>query len=398
MTQGQGRCIIGLTGSFGSGCSYVAQNVLVHRGYKLASLSKALRDLFQQQKAKDPTSVPRCELQDFGDEIRGSKGPDFFGRKVLEEIQKSGADDKWVVDSIRNPAEARALRNYSQRFYLFGVFADRDNRWRRVKAVYGDDRRRFEEDDANDIGDRSAAYGQRVGDCFYEADVVFANDKHIDAVGNSDFARLAGRIGTFVELVENPLTRKQPSDKEALMAIAYALSQRSSCAKRKVGAVIVDAMGNIISSGYNEVPSNEQPCNQQYVSCYRDYISDKFFATLKEAVPAVEGQEEQLRTRFREQFRILDLCRALHAEENAIVNLARSGHSESLSKCKLYTTTYPCRLCANKIVNLGLKQIVYMEPYPDPEAKIILTNAEVKSEFFEGVTSRGFFRVYGEQK
>ena len=49
-------------------------------------------------------------------------------------------------------------------------------------------------------------------------------------------------------------------------------------------------------------------------------------------------------------------------------------------------------------MSLGLKQIVYMEPYPDPAAKIILDNANVKSEFFEGVTSRGFFRVYGERK
>ena len=56
-------------------------------------------------------------------------------------------------------------------------------------------------------------------------------------------------------------------------------------------------------------------------------------------------------------------------EENAIVNLARNGRSVPLEECVLYTTTYPCRMCANKIANVGIKQVVYLEPYPDQRAK-----------------------------
>jgi deoxycytidylate deaminase len=88
----------------------------------------------------------------------------------------------------------------------------------------------------------------------------------------------------------------------------------------------------------------------------------------------------------------------LHAEENAIVNLARNGRSVPLERCTLYTTTYPCRLCANKIVNVGIKRLVYLEPYPDQEAKKILEHGAVRDEFFEGITFKAYSRVYGEKR
>ena len=182
------------------------------------------------------------------------------------------------------------------------------------------------------------------------------------------------------------------------MAMAYATSQRSSCMKRKVGAVIVDDLGNVISSGYNEVPTEERPCQQEYTRCYRGHVADKFFEWLTKEVPGVQKKELQVRKRFRESFRILDYCRALHAEENAILTLARNGNSVPLDKCTLYTTTYPCRMCANKILSVGIGRVVYLEPYPQKEAQAILRNIRKTVKFFEGVTYRAFFRLYGEQK
>ena len=52
--------------------------------------------------------------------------------------------------------------------------------------------------------------------------------------------------------------------------------------------------------------------------------------------------------------------------------------------------------CANKIVDLGIKHVIYLEPYSDDAAKIILGSAAVKDEFFEGVTFRAYFRLYGD--
>ena len=55
-------------------------------------------------------------------------------------------------------------------------------------------------------------------------------------------------------------------------------------------------------------------------------------------------------------------------------------------------------MCSNKIVNVGIRQVVYVEPYPDEAAKSILKNADVKTQFFRGVTFKAYSRLYGEEK
>lgn len=390
--------IIGLTGSFGSGCTYVARQVLEKRGYKYISLSDVLKRAYRKAGKGNPTTAQRRAFQDFGDTTRTARGGGFFAKKALHTIEKAGGRQQWVVDSIRNPEEVEVLRDFSRAFFLFGIYADRETRWERIKDKYKGNRKTFEADDTNDAGKTSTQHGQRVQDCFADADVVFSNDEHIEAIGNDVYKALDGRIGQYVDLVSHPLTRQQPSTPETLMTMAYAISQKSSCLKRKVGAVIVDPLDNVLSSGYNEVPMGETACSHKYRKCHRDHFCDDFFGTLKDSFPEVKGKERQLRMKFREAFRILDLCRALHAEEIAILNLARNGRSVPLDGCTLYATTYPCRLCANKIATVGIKNVVYVEPYPDPEAKIILEAANVESRFFEGVTFKGYFRVYGETK
>ncbi len=85
--------IIGLTGSFGSGCSFIAEHILAHRGYEWLSLSGSLRKRFKDAKGvHDDNSIPRCDLQKFGDELRAKHGPTFLAQEVLGEVQSdSGA-------------------------------------------------------------------------------------------------------------------------------------------------------------------------------------------------------------------------------------------------------------------------------------------------------------------
>jgi len=396
--------IIGLAGSFGSGCSYIAKHILrdIHR-YRFLSLSEdVLKPLFRKETGKDPDRSPRRELQAFGDKLRKEKGHSFFADETIKKIiseTKENHNSKWVVDSIRNPGEVRSFRRSSNKFFLFGVYADKEVRWHRTKSKYNNNINEFEEDDLNDTGEDNPLHGQRVGDCFYEADIVFKNNEMFTSVGNEDFNIFAGKIAQYIDLVSQPLQRQRPiRQEEALMATAYAISQRSSCMRRKVGSIIVDPLGNVISSGFNEVPGIEKPCEKIYNACYRERIRSEFFEKLKIEIQEAESKENQLKTLFRKEFKILDYCRALHAEENAIVNLARNGRSVPLDQCVLYCTTYPCRMCANRIVQLGIKSIVYLEPYPDPEAKVILKNGGVENIFFEGVTFKAYFRLYGEEK
>lgn len=390
--------IVGLTGSFGSGCTYIAENILSSQ-YSNHSLSRVVKEWFEQKHGRKHNC--RGELQDFGDEIRASKGPDAFAQAVISRIGESGKD-KCVVDSIRNPAEVQAFRNCSPNFYLIGVYADKETRWNRVsgKDGYNGDRNAFDVDDRKDTGKESPLHGQRVSDCFYEADIVLSNDNGFSAIGNADFKEFAGKVLAFIDIIQAPLTNRQVTrPDEAIMAMAYAASQRSSCVQRKVGAIITDGKGNIISSGFNEVPPGEKPCSDEYTKCFREVARENLFASLGNIIPGFTKYESEVEKQFKAlQFRSLDLCRALHAEENAIVNLARHGRSASAEECTLYTTTYPCRMCANRIVQLGIKRVVYLEPYPDDEAKAILQGDNVRAEFFEGIAFRAYFRVYGDKK
>lgn len=392
--------VIGLTGSFGSGCTYVAENVLAQMGYERLSLSEILREKYE---AANPDKKPqRLELQKFGDELREEHGGNHLAQCLYEEKFKNGDEtkpsEKMVVDSIRNPEEIYYLREQFPHFFLFGVYAGKERRWNRVKGPdkYNDDRKAFEDDDKRDTGRESEPWGQRVEDCFAETDVVFSNDEDFAEPGNKPFGALKGKVERYVELITDPLSRQQPSKNETLMAAAYTISQLSRCMKRKVGAVLVDENGNIISSGFNEVPGAERPCEDEYGKCSRARDWDKFKDLIEGEFPG--HNHKQLFFRVRETFRMLDHCRALHAEENAIVNLAKNGRSIPLNQCTLYSTTYPCRQCANKIATLNLKEVIYLEPYPDPAGKITLRESEVKDTCFEGITYKAYSRIYGEKK
>lgn len=178
------------------------------------------------------------------------------------------------------------------------------------------------------------------------------------------------------------------------MAMAYANSLRSSCLKRKVGAVIVDNFGNIFSSGYNEVPADQLPCLHEWGECYRSHLKEK---TLEMLNPMIKtNKEEDVKEIISSQYKGLDYCRALHAEENAILNVARFGSSFAIRGGNIFTTTYPCNMCANKIVQVGIEKMTYLEPYPLEEAKNILDNHKVEQEHFEGVLFNGYFRFLKE--
>ncbi|GAI89507.1 unnamed protein product, partial [marine sediment metagenome] len=88
----------------------------------------------------------------------------------------------------------------------------------------------------------------------------------------------------------------------------------------------------------------------------------------------------------------LGACRSLHAEESAIVEAAKSGLP--LRSGMIFTTTFPCNQCANKIANLGLQKVVYVEPYPQKEAIDTLEENGIEMELFEGIKSRAFFSLF----
>ncbi len=379
--------IIGLTGSFGSGCTFLAKTFLEPMGYKIYSLSQELKELYTAETGEQPE---RSSLQDFGNNLRKTKGADYLARLIIDKTknQIDLSNSKIIIDSIRNPAEVNFLRSLPE-FFLFGIYANKDIRWNRVKNQprYNMDQKIFDTDDERDKGE-DFDYGQRVTDCFLNADIIVTNEQVIRN-NNRDFDDMKQKLQEYIDLITG-ISKRVPTEQEALMAIAFANSQRSNCLKRKVGAVIIDSSGHILGSGYNEVPSYTKTCRDEYGECYRGTLR-KSWASKVSSTISDSAQQEILIGFFNDEFKILDYCKSLHAEESAILAIAKNG-SSALKGATLYTSTYPCNLCANKILEVGIKRLYYLEPYPMPEAKRILSSIEQYS--FDGVTYNGYFRIF----
>ncbi len=144
-----------------------------------------------------------------------------------------------------------------------------------------------------------------------------------------------------------PLT-KRPTWDEYFLEIACLVSRRSTCLRRRVGAVLVRDK-RILATGYNGVPSKIRHCSE--VGCIREKMS----------VPSGERHE---------------LCRGLHAEQNAFLQAAL--HGTSVKDASLYSTTQPCVICAKMIINAGIKEIVIQGDYPDKMSKDLLREAKIK--------------------
>ncbi|MDI9494094.1 MAG: cytidine/deoxycytidylate deaminase family protein [Bacillota bacterium] len=145
----------------------------------------------------------------------------------------------------------------------------------------------------------------------------------------------------------------RPDWDEYFMQMAEVAEQRSTCTRRKVGAVIVKDK-RIMATGYNGVPTGIQHCEER--GCLREQLQ----------VPS--GQRHEL-------------CRGLHAEQNAIIQAAYLG--QSIDGGTLYCTTQPCVICAKMLINAGIKRIVIKEGYPDELAREMLEEAGLKVEVLD---------------
>jgi len=141
---------------------------------------------------------------------------------------------------------------------------------------------------------------------------------------------------------------KRPSWDEYFCSIARLVATRSTCLRRNVGAVVVKNK-QVLATGYNGAPSGITHCDQK--------------GCLREALNVPSGQRHEI-------------CRALHAEQNAFLQAAR--HGVSLEGGTLYITTQPCSICAKMIINVGIKKVVFTGEYPDELAVEFLNEAGIE--------------------
>ncbi len=380
------RIIIGLTGAFGSGTSFLAKNFFNDDKYIKLSLSTMLRENYEKDNGKPFEN--RSQLQEYGNQLR-CKDKAILAKTLDDNYISKNAKSNFVIESIRNPAEIKYFREKYPEFILIGIFADYDVRWERVKNSYNGSKDAFDIDEQKDKGMFEPEYGQKISDCFFESDLILSNNEEISCEGkNEAFQNMNDKIKAYLTALEDP-SNSNPTLKETLMAAAYTSGRRSRCLKRKVGAVIADKFDRIISSGFNGVPLGLKECKGSLGNCYRDIKRTELG---KKICSDLHVKNDDSAVIVRKNIKLLELCRSLHGEESAILNLV--GRSADLTESTIYVTTYPCNLCANKIVQAGISRVVYFEPYPVEEAKKIFKDAKVATEPFEGVTFRAFFKFY----
>ena len=149
---------------------------------------------------------------------------------------------------------------------------------------------------------------------------------------------------------------KRPSWQQYFMQMAFLASSRSTCLRRQVGAVLVKD-NQILSTGYNGSPKGVRHCSE--VGCLRE----------KNNVPSGQMHE---------------LCRGLHAEQNAIIQAGLNG--SSARGATLYCTHQPCSICAKMIINAEIQTVYVAEKYPDELAEKLLAEAGVELILFNTKT------------
>ena len=142
------RIIIGLTGAFGSGKTFLAKKFFEKMGYTLLSLSTVLKEEYKIKYGRDADN--RTDLQDFGNALRKCD-PQYLAQKIDKIIIKDPSKN-YVIDSIVNPSEIYYFREKYTEFVLIGVFADCAVRWNRVKNIYKNLKENFDKDDEKDKG------------------------------------------------------------------------------------------------------------------------------------------------------------------------------------------------------------------------------------------------------
>lgn len=140
----------------------------------------------------------------------------------------------------------------------------------------------------------------------------------------------------------------RPSWNEYFAEITALVAKRSTCTRRKVGAILVRDK-RILATGYNGAPSGVSHCID--VGCLRDQLG----------IPS--GQRHEL-------------CRGLHAEQNALIQGSRYG--VAMDGADLYCTTLPCIICTKMIINAGIKKVYYSEGYADDLSLGMMEEAKIE--------------------
>jgi len=319
--------IIGLTGSMGCGKGEIVK-VLEKQGFEYITLSAMVRE----EAKKRGIEEEREKLMEVGNSMRKAEGAGVLGKRALEKI-KNSEGKKWVIDGIRNPAEIEAIKEGDD-VHIVGVYANKDLL---VERILG----RGRESDPTkteeiikkierELGVGEPEDGQQVEKCLENTDIVIRNEGTLEELND--------KFVTFFKMVKSDDGRI--SKDNYYLNLAKSVSTRSTCTKVEIGAVIIRD-DQVVATGYCGAPRGTKS-SQGHGFCLRKKLG----------IPSGHRYE---------------MCRSVHAEQNAIINAARAGTSllggDMYIYGKLLETgqdldAFPCFICKKMIINCSIKRVV----------------------------------------
>ncbi len=339
--------------------------------------------------------------------------------KLIKILRKRNLQEKGkvlvVIDALRNPVESTFFKERYSGFYLFSVNTDETSRRERLYSK-GLNLAQIAQLDAIEYPERSGGISkfayQNIQNCIEISDVHLYNPTR----GSSDFSFLKEQLVKYVSLIMHP-GLVNPSHMERCMQVAYNVKFNSGCLSRQVGAVITDDNYAIKAVGWNHTPEGQVPCNLRNLEAllqnddkeafsefelnnerYREYLIEKTNGKL--------GDREKLKGRlfpycFKDAYNGFKKdknqvhTRSLHAEENAFLQVSKYG-GQGLKDGLLFTTASPCELCSKKAYQIGVRTVIYVDPYPGISTEHVLGSGANRPEMrlFHGALGRAYHQLY----
>lgn len=362
------------------------------------------------------------------------------------------------IDSLRNSFEARYLQERFSAFYLINVYNEdfrstlkklvteknRSQNTERQKLIIEAINQLYKKEAKSEVEDGHLAMHD-VDTCVSNAEIHITNrgnEEKSQSFINTHFYTLAEQWMKFAALIQRP-GLFSPDTEERCMQIAYTAKFNSGCISRQVGAVITNKDGSIRTIGWNDPPQGQVPCglrdvadllkirtkhftpasDEQVGMMYSEYEignnpNYKVYADgtigfkeilsdpkIKETVKKWKQENEnislpycfkQCHTTWFEKERGNSFHqRAIHAEENAMMQMVRYG-GESLKGGIIYVTASPCEICSKKLYQIGVRKIVFIDPYPGIAPEQVIRSGFLRPElvYYEGVYGASYFKLY----
>lgn len=343
----------------------------------------------------------------------------FTIKLIKKYFNDSGSRKNYfVIDAFRNPFEALFFKERYSAFYLLAVKSPEEDRLDRLFHTLQLTSSQISEQDKKE--DPGAPYkshdvfaSQNIPACIQKADI------HINNKGKStniDLNDLKFQIIRYISLIQRPgiIT---PQRDEKLMQIAFTAKLNSGCISRQVGAVVTNSEGAIVAIGWNDVPKGQTQCllrNMEHLLTHVDKKAySKYEQNESDVLAVMRGNVDKVKSC--ECGRNMSFCykslhnkvknevpgsksiqpRALHAEENAFLQIVKHG-GQGIVGGTLYCTASPCELCSKKAYQLEIPRVVYVEPYPDIAISHIIesgTNSP-EVELFAGAIGPAYHKLY----